>query len=88
MIFGRRLGCVETSHDLRYKTHKMDQVHLFVQCVQQLFVESAKLTLLPARLAQRFNLPVWQRFMEAADQALRLGNFPIVKSINSTITNI
>lgn len=82
MIFGRRLGCVETSHDLRYKTHKMEQVHLFVQCVQQLFVESAKMTLLPARLAQRFNLPVWQRFMEAAGQALKLGNF-----VNNLINN-
>ncbi|XP_015783494.1 cytochrome P450 315a1, mitochondrial [Tetranychus urticae] len=83
MIFGRRLGCVETSHDLRYKTHKMDQVHLFVQCVQQLFVESAKLTLLPARLAQRFNLPVWQRFMEAADQALRLARSYVEENVKA-----
>nr|QFU80946.1 cyp315a1 [Eotetranychus kankitus] len=81
MIFGRRLGCVETSDELKCKTNKIEKVHLFVQCVQQLFVESAKMTLLPARLAQRFNLPVWQRFMEAAGQALTMARGYVEENI-------
>ena len=67
MIFGRRLGYVSFENDK--KTGKKKEVDY----VQQLFVESANMTLIPPNLAYRLNLPVWKRFVRAADGALNLG---------------
>ncbi|XP_023236716.1 cytochrome P450 315a1, mitochondrial-like [Centruroides sculpturatus] len=65
MIFGRRLGCVDSDH-------RKDGMHEFVHCVQQIFRESAKMTMIPPRLAYMLKLPVWRRFVRAADKALYL----------------
>ena len=75
MIFGRRLGCVSSSQD---KTNLPD-IHQFVSCVQQIFVESANMTLIPPKVAHYLKLPVWKRFEEAAGKALDLG-----KEMNQT----
>ncbi|CAG2166477.1 unnamed protein product, partial [Oppiella nova] len=85
MIFGRRLGCVamdvrahgtggsDGSGGCADDNHRpMANIHEFVHCVQQIFVESANMQLIPPKLANRLNLPVWQRFVGAAGKALTL----------------
>lgn len=71
MIFGRRLGCV--TKDCGPSSPRVDTIHEFVHCIQQLFVESAQMTVIPAKLAYSLNLPVWRRFVGAAEKALSLG---------------
>lgn len=68
MIFGRRLGCV-----VKEGTSKAETIHEFVQCIRQLFVESSKMIVLPARVASSLQSPVWKRFCTAAERALTLG---------------
>ena len=68
MIFGSRLGCVSLEDSYA------DRIHEFVHCIQQLFVESSKMTMIPAKLAFNLKLPVWRRFEKAAERALSLGN--------------
>ncbi|KFM70608.1 Cytochrome P450 315a1, mitochondrial, partial [Stegodyphus mimosarum] len=65
MVFGRRLGCVLPP---QYK----NQMHEFVYYVQQIFTESAKLSVIPPKLASTLKLPVWRRFVNAADHALQM----------------
>lgn len=69
MIFGTRLGCVSLEQSY------VDRIHEFVHCIQQLFVESSKMTMIPAQLAFKLKLPVWRRFEKAAERALTLGNY-------------
>lgn len=73
MIFGRRLGCInnyEPRNDGDLKP--LARIHDFVNCVQQIFVESANMTMIPPKLAYSLNLPVWRRFASAAGKALAL----------------
>ncbi|XP_076344520.1 cytochrome P450 315a1, mitochondrial-like isoform X2 [Tachypleus tridentatus] len=65
MISGRRLGCV-------MPTCKGENIHDLVHCVQQIFIESAQMTMISPRVAYQLKLPVWRRFMKAADRALEL----------------
>lgn len=85
MIFGRRLGCVKqfnNNTELNMNTSNMNlnddnnekQIHNFVYWVQQIFIESANMTMIPPRIAYALNLPVWKRFVQAAENALSLGN--------------
>ena len=74
MIFGRRLGCVAIGDNQTNET-PFSNIHEFVHCVQQIFVESANMQLIPPKLAHKLNLPVWKRFVNAAGQALTLGNY-------------
>ncbi|XP_017490487.1 PREDICTED: cytochrome P450 315a1, mitochondrial-like, partial [Rhagoletis zephyria] len=76
MIFGRRLGCVSSSQD---KTNLPD-IHEFVHCVQQIFVQSANMTLIPPKVAHYLNLPVWKRFEEAASKALDLASLYVTEN--------
>lgn len=76
MIFGRRLGCVSSSQD---KTNLPD-IHEFVNCVQQIFVESANMTLIPPKMAHYLNLPVWKRFENAASKALELASLYVTEN--------
>ena len=69
MIFGRRLGCVSSSQD----KSNLPDIHEFVNCVQQIFVQSANMQLIPPKMAHYLKLPVWKRFEEAAGKALELG---------------
>lgn len=71
MIFGKRLGCV--TRDSGPSSVQVDQIHEFVQCIQQLFVDTAQMTAFPAKWAYSLNLPVWRRFVGAAEKALSLG---------------
>lgn len=79
MIFGRRLGCVPTQHDLNLAINSdssqqpLEKMHDFVECVQQIFIESARMTMIPPKVAHKMNLPVWRRFTSAAGKALALG---------------
>lgn len=50
--------------------------------MRQLFEESSKMTVIPAKLAYRLNLPVWQRFVKAAETALSLGTIACEKFCN------
>lgn len=92
MIFGRRLGCVPTETQTQSQTGSRaasasasdnmtsaSNLHDFVHCVQQIFIESAKMTMIPAKWAHYLNLPVWRRFEDAADKALSLGKFYLYK---------
>ncbi|XP_064461292.1 cytochrome P450 315a1, mitochondrial-like [Ornithodoros turicata] len=79
MIFGRRLGCVA-------KTSSMESIHEFVHCVQQIFSESAKMSMMSPRLAYKLNLPVWRRFVKAAGRALELAREYVEDNVKS-ITN-
>ena len=72
MIFGRRLGCVRENNPSA-PSQNVGNIHEFVHCMRQLFEESSKMTVIPAKLAYRLNLPVWQRFVKAAETALSLG---------------
>lgn len=67
MIFGRRLGCISSSDK-----SNLPDIHEFVHCVQQIFVQSANMTLIPPKMAHYLKLPVWKRFEEAAGKALDL----------------
>ena len=79
MVFGRRLGCLTASPSSRKSTGDQEEecVHEFVRCVKDLFVESTKMTVLPAKMAYKLNLPIWRRFMAAAGRALELGEFSL-----------
>lgn len=68
MIFGRRLGCVSP-----VSQGTLPDIHEFVNCVQQIFVESANMLSIPPKLAHYLKLPVWKRFEKAAGKALDLG---------------
>ncbi|KAI1293694.1 Mitochondrial cytochrome P450 -like protein [Halotydeus destructor] len=72
MIFGRRLGCLPSGQDGEPSMQSAHKMHEFVECVQKIFTESAKLTMIPPKLAKALNLPVWRRFETAASQALEL----------------
>lgn len=76
MIFGRRLGCVA-------KTSDMETIHEFVHCVQQIFSESAKMSMISPRLAYKLNLPVWRRFVKAAGRALELAREYVETNVKS-----
>lgn len=82
MIFGRRLGCVSSSQD---KTNLPD-IHEFVHCVQQIFVQSANMTLIPPKMAHYLNLPVWKRFEEAASKALQLASLYVTENARQSDT--
>lgn len=62
MIFGRRLGCLEDK--------SKDIIQKFMTCMEDIFVESATMNVLPPKLAQALNLPVWKRFVNAVTTAL------------------
>ncbi|UYV61258.1 CYP315A1, partial [Cordylochernes scorpioides] len=72
LIFGRRLGCVRGA-----------SMNEFVQCVQKIFVESAKMTIIPPKMAYTLGLPVWFRFMKAADRALELAREYVVGNLRN-----
>ncbi|XP_065309170.1 cytochrome P450 315a1, mitochondrial [Dermacentor albipictus] len=76
MIFGRRLGCIA-------QTSSMDNVHEFVHCVQQIFNESAKMSMFSPRLAYRLRLPVWRRFVRAAGRALELARDYVEENVKA-----
>lgn len=59
----------------------MENVQEFVEAVRQIFVESARMQVIPPKLAQTWNLPVWRRFQAAADKALHLANEYVRKNI-------
>ncbi|KPM05989.1 cytochrome P450-like protein 15 [Sarcoptes scabiei] len=69
MIFGRRLGCIAN-----ISQNASPNIHEFVHCVQQIFIESANMQLIPAKLANLLRLPMWNRFEIAAGKALDLAN--------------
>ncbi|OQR70920.1 cytochrome P450-like [Tropilaelaps mercedesae] len=75
MIFGRRLGCVPTRRagDGAELSLRADAMHEFVNCVQQIFAESAKMAMISPKLASSLRLPMWKRFEKAAERALELG---------------
>ncbi|RWS29023.1 cytochrome P450 315a1-like protein [Leptotrombidium deliense] len=81
MIFGRRLGCVPNKH---VACQQLRHINEFVACVQQIFVESASMTLIPARYAYKLNLPVWKRFEKAADGAIELAREYVRENIEAT----
>uniref|UniRef100_T1JAE9 Cytochrome P450 n=1 Tax=Strigamia maritima TaxID=126957 RepID=T1JAE9_STRMM len=68
-IFGRRMGCVSSEVN---SSSVDDEIHTFVQSVQQIFIESAEMTTLPPRLAYYLNLNVWKRFQSAVTSALTI----------------
>ena len=57
--------------DKHHKISKMQEE--FNTAVRQIFIETGNLQLFPAKIAQKLNLPVWQRFVEANDKALEIG---------------
>lgn len=75
MIFGRRLGCIA-------QTCTMDNVHEFVYCVQQIFKESANMSMISPRVAYRLGLPVWRRFVNAAGRALELATDYVKENVD------
>ncbi|RWS16315.1 cytochrome P450 315a1-like protein [Dinothrombium tinctorium] len=81
MIFGRRLGCIPSAHVL---SSEFERLHEFVACVQQIFVESAKMTLIPAKYAYKFNLPMWKRFERAANGAITLARSYVEENMRNT----
>ena len=68
-IFNRRLGCFDSQNN-----EKFPGIQEFVDCVQQIFAESATLQLVPPKLAYSLKLPVWKRFETAAQKSLDFGN--------------
>lgn len=72
MIFGRRLGCIPSKNNVTPVDSSLS-IHEFVDCVQNIFIESANMQLMPPKLAYRLKLPVWRRFEKAAGRALELG---------------
>lgn len=42
--------------------------------VHDIFVESAKLSLLPVQIAYKLNLPVWKRFVNSVNNSFRVSN--------------
>lgn len=76
MIFGRRLGCVESTESANAASAvKPESIHEFVSCVQQIFTESANLEITPPEAAEALGLPMWKRFEHAAGRALELGEW-------------
>lgn len=41
--------------------------------VHEVFLHSAKLTVIPAEIAEKFRLPAWRKFVRAVDTTLSLG---------------
>ncbi|XP_015909978.1 cytochrome P450 10 [Parasteatoda tepidariorum] len=75
MLFGRRLGCVTPAAET-------SNMHEFVHHVQQIFTESANMSLISPKLASKWNLPVWRRFVNAADQAIAMSRFYVEERIS------
>ena len=78
-LFGNRMGCVKIHDQNKISTESLltddkDQLHIrFQHAVKSVFVETAKMQFLPAKLAQKWNLPVWKRFVEASSTSFELG---------------
>lgn len=68
MMFGRRMGCISRGGD---QTQHVD-VQEFVKCVQQIFVQTCDMQLIPPKLAYALRLPIWKRFEYAVDRSLEL----------------
>lgn len=75
MIFGRRLGCVTPAESSADASVQPESIHEFVNCVQQIFAESAKMAMVSPKLASALRLPMWKRFENAAGRALDLGEW-------------
>lgn len=84
MIFGRRLGCIPTKNNAEAADNSTLSIHEFVDCVQNIFIESANMQLMPPKLAYRLKLPVWRRFEKAAGRALELGKMLMMEIKNKT----
>lgn len=89
MIFGRRMGCYASKNSTTNSSVRMapEEIQKFVNYVQEIFVESAKMSVFPPRLAKKFNLPVWSRFVKAVGSALEIGMFtcfPIIIKIETS----
>uniref|UniRef100_T1J337 Cytochrome P450 n=1 Tax=Strigamia maritima TaxID=126957 RepID=T1J337_STRMM len=81
-IFGRRMGCVSSGVSPPVVD---DEIHTFVQSVQQIFVESAKMTTVPPRLAYYLNLNVWKRFHSAVTSALTIARSLVENKIREIV---
>lgn len=70
----------QESFDKHRKVSKMQED--FNSAVRQIFIETGNMQLFPAKLAHKFNLPVWRRFVEANNKALEIGKLAIVNHSN------
>ena len=61
----------------KYTQHNKDleeTVERFAVVVHQIFEESSRLSLVPAKLAAYFNISAWKNFVSSIDEAISLGN--------------
>jgi hypothetical protein len=71
-LFAERMGCVAVG-DGSTADHQSKLFRQFQTTVKQIFVQTAKLQFVPAQLAQKWNLQVWQDFVAATSSAFSLG---------------
>ncbi|KAG1701333.1 Cytochrome P450 315a1, mitochondrial [Nymphon striatum] len=86
MIFGRRMGCyANSSSDDNSFQMRPEEMEKFVHDVQQIFVESAAMSVFPPRLAKKYNLPMWTRFVEAVGSALEVAKGYVNESLKDVV---
>ena len=71
ILFGERIGCVPQANKGTTGEEYGKGTRL-VDSVAEMFDETSKFQLLPCRLAQRLNLPVWRRFERASDEMFEI----------------
>ena len=55
--------------------HWTDLVHDLASVVHPVFLETGRMSMIPANVARALRLPVWSRFVSAMDSSLFKGNF-------------
>lgn len=58
---------------LRHRSLVMPSLTSLARTVHQIFATSAALSMIPAKMAAKLKLPVWRRFLRAADTAMETG---------------
>jgi len=73
----------EVDHQENFDKHlKVNKLQAeFNESVRQIFIETGNLQLFPAKIAQKLNLSVWRRFVEANDKALEIAKNYVEENI-------
>lgn len=58
---------------LKHRLELEDVVDRFASVVHLIFEESARLSLIPAKMAAFLKIPAWKNFVSAIDEAISLG---------------
>lgn len=94
MLFGSRMGCVQSSSSANHQSTiddrgaADDRASELVEHVTNMFNETSNFQLIPVRLAHKLNLGTWKRFEEATSGMLRIANLYAAEHFEKVSNNL